>query len=203
MTTPRVITNTSRFGLTQWSADSDAPINRTQMNTDFGKLESLALRGSNGTLAARPPAGIRDRLYQVTSGTGLGQQYWDSGSAWILVDAPKTVRTERTFSIAGEIAVSGADFYVPGTFVPEPVGQTNKLAGAYAWVQSGTVTLTVRNNSSDVAGLTGIVINQSTYEYLLPTPIELLNRAYINLHVTAVSGTPKNMSVSILIDSTV
>lgn len=46
-------------------------------------------RALSGTEAARPNAGNQGRLYYVTSGNNMGYLYYDSGSAWVRINAQK------------------------------------------------------------------------------------------------------------------
>lgn len=46
-------------------------------------------RAMSGTEAARPNAGSLGRLYYITSGTNVGYLYFDTGSAWLRVNAQK------------------------------------------------------------------------------------------------------------------
>lgn len=72
------ITISSRFGLNTWEADGDA-IQRSQFNTNFDQLESLAAQDLNGTFSARPQPGISGRYYFAND---LGRLYRDSGNNW-------------------------------------------------------------------------------------------------------------------------
>ena len=46
-------------------------------------------RALSGTEAARPNAGNQGRLYYVTSGNNMGYLYYDSGTAWVRINAQK------------------------------------------------------------------------------------------------------------------
>lgn len=54
-----------------------------------GTNNIFAGRALSGTEAARPNAGNRGRLYYVTAGNNMGYLYFDSGSAWVRVNAQK------------------------------------------------------------------------------------------------------------------
>jgi len=46
-------------------------------------------RALSGTEAARPNAGNQGRLYYITAGNNMGYLYYDSGSAWVKINAQK------------------------------------------------------------------------------------------------------------------
>lgn len=67
-----------RTGVTQWS-DGDDPFTRAQMAASHAAVEDLMALDGQGTLAARPAAGIRGRYYFATDN---GIIYRDTGAAW-------------------------------------------------------------------------------------------------------------------------
>lgn len=70
------ISATPRMGLTQWSAETDSP-SRSQFETSFGLIDSLAAIFGQGTDAAKPTPGTQGRLYRATDSAIL---YYDDGS---------------------------------------------------------------------------------------------------------------------------
>lgn len=54
-----------------------------------GTANNFIGRAMSGTEAARPNAGNQGRLYYITSGTNVGYLYFDTGSAWLRVNAQK------------------------------------------------------------------------------------------------------------------
>lgn len=54
-----------------------------------GSSNYLVGRALSGTEAARPNAGNQGRLYYVTSGNNMGYLYYDSGTAWIQINAQR------------------------------------------------------------------------------------------------------------------
>ena len=54
-----------------------------------GAGNSFVGRALSGTEAARPNPGNQGRFYYVTSGNNMGYLYYDSGSAWVKVNAQK------------------------------------------------------------------------------------------------------------------
>lgn len=54
-----------------------------------GTGNSFVGRALSGTEAARPNASNQGRLYYITSGNNMGYLYYDSGSAWVRINAQK------------------------------------------------------------------------------------------------------------------
>lgn len=74
-------TFTPRFGLIQWGAPTDGP-SRLEFDTAFSQLETLGAIDKQGTLAARPAAGVIGTYYWATDVPAL---FRDDGSAWYSV----------------------------------------------------------------------------------------------------------------------
>ena len=113
----------------------------------------------------------------------------------------RTVTLGHTWAIAGEIKVPSGDidFIVP-LFVRLPTGQTAKIASARHVINSGTsVTCKVQKNGVDVTGMTGISVT-TTASDTDPTDVTLANNDKLALVVTAVSGTPKNMTFTLFLE---
>lgn len=203
------ITKTQRLDVTQWSDDLDTPINRVQMTADFAKIEALAAVALSGTLADRPAAGVRERLYLVSSGTGAGEVFWDTGAAWVRVTTPKTLRQVLTFSKPGELLVPvGAENVIPGYFSPSPAGQAVRLVGARARIREGvSFTCELRVDGVAVPGMTGMVVTPTatTFTPTLTGGLGPLVPAdgFVELVATGVSGGPQNLSFSVYVDVTV
>ena len=98
------ITTSPRFGLTQWSAESD-PVNRTQFETSFGLIDSLGALYSQGALSARPAYGTVGRFYFATD-TGL--LYYDTGAAWVTINPATPLGTSATVSAVGDSENGGS-----------------------------------------------------------------------------------------------
>lgn len=76
------VTLSPRLGITRWSAGAD-PLSRAQLDADHAALDLLTALDAQGTLAARPAAGIRGRYYYATD-TGILSR--DTGAAWVSVN---------------------------------------------------------------------------------------------------------------------
>lgn len=113
------------------------------------------------------------------------------------------VNLPHTFSVAGPIAVSSGDNdHIPGFFVPTlATGQTATLIEVRAYIRLGTsVTFDV------VRGLFGAGTNLTTGLTATTTPqnhnitdVALAAGDYIRPIVTAVSGTPNNMTLTYVV----
>lgn len=142
--------------------------------------------------------------YLLTTGKAADSNLLDGkdSSEFMLAGTPKTVRIPHTFTISGEVKVPVGDVsYIPPFFVPVPVGQTAKVASIRHRINSGTsVSVSLRKSSVQIAAIT--VTTTSTSSSITGTDT-LTNNDDLSLLVTAVSGTPKNMTVSVYLDYTV
>jgi hypothetical protein len=76
------ISSTPRFGLTQWSADTDAP-SRAQFETSFANIDTLAAIDLQGAIASRPAPGTVGRYFYATD---TGYLYRDNGTSWTTIN---------------------------------------------------------------------------------------------------------------------
>lgn len=74
-------TLTTRFGLTQWGAPTDG-VARTDWNTSFANIDSLAAIDVQGLFADRPAYGVRGRYFYATD---RQVTYRDTGTGWVVV----------------------------------------------------------------------------------------------------------------------
>lgn len=199
------VTATPRFALPQWGAGTD-PFTRAQMNAAFAALEASGARYGKGTITARPAASAANEglLYVVTSATGggvVGSMYFCDGAAWIYLN-PRTVRIPHTFTISGTVNVpSGDTDYVPPFYVPVPAGQTVKFAKVVMRINSGTsVTFKLQKAGVDIA--TGYSATTSGGSSATGAGASFADNDTCALVVTAVSGTPKNMTATVYFDYT-
>ena len=192
------ITSTSRLGMTQWSDNDDAPITREQMNNDFAGLEELVAIGLKGTLATRPPAGTRERLYLVNAGAGLGTVYWDTGAAWVTVRAPSVTVLPHTWSVPGDVLADT----IPGFFVPKPAGQSVRLLSVRHKIQSGTgVNVALRIDGVAATGYGAFTSTAAAQSVASPLAFATAD-VYLDLVTSAPSGSPKGLTVSAYLEYT-
>jgi len=114
-----------------------------------------------------------------------------------------TMRIPHTWAISAEIKVpvGQTDFIVP-MFVSLAAGQTASLVKARHQIQSGTsVTADLEINGVGATGFTGMSITTTPTD-TDPSDIVLSNNDEVAVVVTAVSGTPQNMTVTIFIEVT-
>jgi hypothetical protein len=118
------------------------------------------------------------------------------------LDARVTVvRIGHTYTIPGEVSVpSGDTNYIPPFFVSLATGQTAVLSKIRYRINSGTsVTFKLQKNGGDITGYTALSAT-TTSTTTDAADVSLADNDMIALVVTAISGTPKNMSVTIFID---
>lgn len=144
-------------------------------------------------LASAPGSPTEGQVYYDTV---THNQYMYNGTSWIPVQ--KTFFTTHTWAIGGEIKVAVADNdFIPPFFVLLDVGQPVELAKCRYKINSGTsVTAKLTRNGSDITGFTGMSIT-TTANATDPTDVALTDGDAIALVVTAVSGTPLNLSFTL------
>jgi len=127
-----------------------------------------------------------------------------NGTAVALDDHTHSVVIPHTYAIPGEIKVpSGDTDYILPFFVSVPTGQTVKIIKAMHRINSGT-SATVKlqkNGTTDITGFTSISVTTTTGT-TDPADQTLANNDMVQLIVTAVDGTPKNMTFTIFVEYT-
>ena len=113
-----------------------------------------------------------------------------------------TFNVPHTWAVAGEVKVPVGDAdVIPGFFVPSlATGQTVKLVEARHKIGAGTsATVKLQKNGVDITGFTGISVT-TTATLTNPTDVTLSAGDYIQPIVTAVSATPKDMTLTITLE---
>lgn len=110
-------------------------------------------------------------------------------------------RFGHTYIIGGDIKVaSGNTDYIPPFFISEPSGQVVTLIKCRYRINAGTsVTFKLQRNLADITGFTSMSATTTTAE-TTPTAVGLADNDAIAPVVTAVSGTPQNMTVGIFLN---
>lgn len=100
------ITSTTRLGLPQWSADTDAAITRVQTNAAFAELENVVAIDGQGTSTAFSAIspGVRGRYYYVTT---TGTLWRDDGTQWDAINPATSYNTPGSSS-PGDSAAQGS-----------------------------------------------------------------------------------------------
>jgi hypothetical protein len=127
-----------------------------------------------------------------------------SGNGSFAAPAAQVFYTGHTFAIPDAVHVPSGDIdYIPGIFIPEVSGQVTEIALVRYRINSGTsATVKLQNNGGDVTGFTGISVT-TTSATTNPTDVSVTDLDYLTLVVTAVSGSPKNLSFTVVLEHTV
>lgn len=164
-------------------------------------VDSKMVGYSSGTFALRPVStpgspGVAGRRYRATD---TGQEFIDTGTGW--VGLLQVVELGQSLAIAGEIRVpSGQVDVIPQFFVPVLTGQTVKLKRVRYSIAAGTsCTFKIQRNGADATGFTGMAATTTPAE-TDPADITLANNDRLQVVVTAVSGTPQNLSVTLVLE---
>lgn len=111
----------------------------------------------------------------------------------------KTYRIPHTFTISGEVKVDVAgESYIPPFPIPVPAGQAVDLASVRVRLNSGTsATCELRKNGTIVGA--AFTVSSSTWATVARTTT-FADLDDLALVITAVSGTPKGLSVAALLE---
>lgn len=169
--------------------------NRAAANT-VGKITTKGdlLVGAGANTLARQAVGTDGQYLRANSAAPNGIDY---------APVTKTIRVPHTWAITGSIAVpSGDTDYIPPFFIPVPSGQTANLVAARYRINSGTsATVKLQQNGVDIGGYTGLSV--TTTPTSTTSSVALADNDLLALIVTAVAGTPKNLSFTVYLDLTV
>jgi len=113
------------------------------------------------------------------------------------------VLTSRTFAIAGAIAVpSGSTNYIPPFFEPVSANTTKKLVEVHYIIETGTsVTFSVNQNGTGITGLTALSATTTAAGTAPTTPPSVANGDLFAIVVSAISGSPANLTVSLVFET--
>lgn len=147
--------------------------------------------GSTGGVGATGPTGVTG----PTGPTGVTGATGATGPT-----GPSKTAEAHTFTISGEVTTTTIEKL--GAFIPVLSGETVKLIRLRADIGSGTsATVKLQKNGEDATGFTGLEA-KTTAAQKEPTAITLADNDKITLVVTAVSGTPKNLSATFVVERT-
>lgn len=129
--------------------------------------------------------------------------------AWVQIGGTKTIRIPHTWHVPGEVKVASGDIdYILPMWVAVPAGATATLVAIYGRLNSGTsVTYNLQralynNTFANVATGLVAVSSNDTGDVLSTALTAGGNPDKIRPLVTAVSGTPKNLALTVVIEYT-
>lgn len=179
----------------------------TPAKLSFDPATQAELDAAVAPLMANPLTTAGDLLYRGASaptrlGIGTAGQVLTAlgGVPTWAAPATRTTRIGHTYAIPSEIKVASGDTdYVLPFFVSVPNGQGLTLSKARYRINSGTsATVKLTRNGVDISGFTGLLATTS------PTSttgnVTLADDDMLALVVTGVSGTPRNLSLTIFFD---
>ena len=111
--------------------------------------------------------------------------------------------TTNTFAIGGLISVASGDTdFIPPFFFQKNGNQTSVLKKVRHRINSGTsATVKLQKNAADITGYTGITV--TTTPTTTTQDHTLADGDVIALVVTDVSGSPQNLTVTLVIEHTI
>jgi hypothetical protein len=186
--------------LTGGTDATDDLVLRSTSNASKGKIHIDETTGATskdtGALVVEGGVGIEENLY-------VGGNLIVTGTNNTLT-LPKTFRIGHTWGISGAVNVaSGDNDFISPFFYVKASNQSSTIIGCVYKINSGTsVTAKIQINDADVTGLTNISITPTT-NYTISSSGTLSNMDKIALIVTAVSGSPKNLTFTLFLDHTV
>lgn len=194
-------TRVARFGALTSAVGAGVALDYNRIwNTDLdrflgwitGSPEGV-VTGSIGSVVLQTDGTTGTTLWVKESGTG--NTGWKKGGS-------KTLRVAHGFTIPGSIAVpSGDTDYVPGFYVELPTGQTATATHVRGRVNGGT-SATARIEKNGSAMFTASAFTTTAGDVSVTSGATLADNDYINVVVTSVSGSPKNLSLTFYVDYT-
>lgn len=166
-----------------------------------GNVEVISVATAKTMLGLGSAAYTASTAYRSSSWVPAWTDITDKPSTFTPAAHTHTLRLPHTWAIPGEVKVPSGDtdFIVP-FFVPVISGATVRIASVRYKINSGTsVTCKVQKNGVDATGLTGLSAT-TTAATTDPADITLADGDQLALVVTAVSGTPKNLTFTIFVE---
>jgi hypothetical protein len=104
-------------------------------------------------------------------------------------------RTGHTWGLVGDVTLVNS---LPSLFVPVITGQSTKVVGVRTRLKSGTsVSLSLKRNGTQFLSVTVTVTPATTN---LPTPLTLSDDDEITIDLTAHTGVPSDLSVTLFLE---
>lgn len=190
-------------------ATGDTPSElRLAINNNADTLDNAVLTGDSRLLSAALQAALAG-----TAGTpGSGNKFVTDSDARMTNARTPTTHSHtfwetKGFTVGGAVAVASGSsdvaYYIPPVRVRLRAGQTAKLARVEYKIGSGTsATFKLQINGADATGFTGLAAGTS-WGTTDPADIVLADGDEIAVVVTAVSSSPTNLSVGVVLEHTV
>lgn len=138
---------------------------------------------------------------------------WSTGTQWVVVQLPRTVRIPHTFTASPDVLLPNGDLgYIPPFFVPVPSTQTVRLHSVRYAIRSGTsASVQVQRNGAAIDGLQNVTVTTTS---TTATPViaaaggvpanvvQFNDNDRLQIVVTGVAGTPKNLTFTCFLDYT-
>lgn len=184
-------------------------IDRVVLRADFtaNTVDIAVLAGTPAVTPAAPAVTQSTTVWEIS----LAQVLVDAAVATIAAGkvtdertyAGRKLRISHTWTLPGEVkvAVGDTDFICP-MFVAEPSAQDVRLVAVRARINSGTsATVKLQHDGADATGFTGISITtaDATTD---PADVDLTDAKKLVPVVTAVVGTPKNLTITAWLEYT-
>lgn len=150
------VTSTTRFALPQWSAGSDPPVTRAQMNALLASIEAKAAGYLEDTAANRPAAGAANKGFLFRA-TDTGALSVSTGSTWVTVPSGATFLATAGGQMSGALDMNGQE--LQNAVVINAKAKRSTITHS----SNGTLTLDANNAASFTvtlqANVTGITVN--------------------------------------------
>jgi hypothetical protein len=155
---------TSRLGLVGPDGNDPAASGDDRIRALMDRLDLVAARDDQGTLANRPAAGIRGRYYFATDDTTIsssGSLYRDTGTIWVVVGNPPGGGS------VGPAGPQGPQGPTGPTGATGPAGPAGDVTGYLALtINSGGDVLTAhQQNGSNSANIIKAIGNGTSMDY--------------------------------------
>jgi hypothetical protein len=147
------------------------------------------------------PSSFPPAYPDMTGNDGKALMVNGGAATWGTVATSSLTTITHSWVIPGDVVVPSGDAnVVPPMIIKIPAGKTAKLISASYKIGAGTsATVKIQKNGVDATGFTGMSAT-TTLNTTNPADITLADDDLLQPIVTAVSGSPKNMSMSVTIE---
>lgn len=178
------------------AAKADSATVDTQMTAKANQSDFTAHTGNTSIHQTHTNKSAIDRVID----SGDGTKYLNDKGEYAAISAPSTTKvfnTVHTWAIGSEVTTT---MTISPFFFSRAAGQTSKIVKVIYKIASGTsITAAISQNGTPVVS----AMNITTTKVSSPQNIMLSDEDLLSLAVSAVSGTPKGMTVTVVIEHTV
>lgn len=156
--------------------------------------QDIALQGAPGKSVA-----IFEQPNDPASAAIVGDMWIDTDAVAVVSETIRTVRTGQSYVVGGPLA---AGMTIPSFFVPiMGVGQTTKIIGHISKTTTGGIIVQLTRNGSNIGGT--VLVGSAKFAYTYPSSFTIADGDEIGVVLSGGSGSPANLSLTVVFEHTV